>query len=90
MNNLESFVHISTAFSQCGEKELEERAYSTPIPPENVMTLVDIVDDDLLETMTPKLLGVQPNTYAFSKSLGEDLVNRSGLPAGIARPSIGN
>ncbi|XP_034946192.1 putative fatty acyl-CoA reductase CG5065 [Chelonus insularis] len=88
MNKLQALIHISTSYSQCGEDVLEERAYPTPISPENVMTLVNIVNDDLLNSITPKLLGVQPNTYAFSKALAEDLVNRSNLPVGVARPSI--
>lgn len=89
MKKLESLVHISTAYSHCGEKILEERAYSCPISPEKVMTLVDILNDEILTAITPKLLHDQPNTYAFTKSLGEDLIYRSNLPAGVARPSIG-
>ncbi|KAK0176563.1 hypothetical protein PV328_000684 [Microctonus aethiopoides] len=88
MKKLESLVHISTAYSHCGEKILEERAYSCPISPEKVMTLVDILNDEILNIITPKLLHDQPNTYAFTKSLGEDLIYRSNLPAGVARPSI--
>lgn len=48
------------------------------------------MDDNILEIITPKLLGSQPNTYAFSKALSEALVMKCGLPAGVARPSIGN
>lgn len=53
------------------------------------MTLVEKFGDDLLDPTESLLLGDQPNTYALSKCLSEDLMVRSGLPIGIARPSIG-
>ncbi|KAK2580054.1 hypothetical protein KPH14_012338, partial [Odynerus spinipes] len=88
MPHLESFVHVSTSYCQCGESVLEERAYPTPISPESIMSTVSTMSDDVLDVMTPKLIGDLPNTYAFSKALSEDLVARCGLPAGVARPSI--
>ncbi|KAI4502949.1 hypothetical protein M0802_001993 [Mischocyttarus mexicanus] len=88
MPHLESFIHVSTAYCQCGETMLEERAYPTAISPESVISIVNTMPDDVLDAMTPKLLGKQPNTYAFSKSLSEDLMYRCNLPAGVARPSI--
>lgn len=89
MPHLESFIHVSTSYCQCGEAVLEERAYPTAISPESIISTVNTMPDNVLDAMTPKLLGKQPNTYAFSKSLSEDLLFRSNLPAGIARPSIG-
>ncbi|XP_014227100.1 putative fatty acyl-CoA reductase CG5065 [Trichogramma pretiosum] len=88
VKNLESFVHVSTAYCHCNVPELEERFYSLEMSPEEVIKIVDQTSDDVLETMTAKLLGEQPNTYAFTKALSEDLVRRSGLPAAVARPSI--
>lgn len=85
---LESFVHISTSFCQCGEPVLEERPYLASVSPENVIHIVNTMTDDNLDVMRSKLLGEQPNTYAYSKSLSEDFVSRCGLPVGIIRPSI--
>ncbi|XP_036147918.1 putative fatty acyl-CoA reductase CG5065 isoform X3 [Monomorium pharaonis] len=85
---LESFIHISTSFCQCGESVLEERPYQTIISPENIIHLVNTMTDDALEAMKSKLLGDQPNTYAYSKALSEEIVSRCGLPVGIVRPSI--
>jgi len=68
---------------------LEERAYQTKISPESVIHMVNTMTDDALEAMRFKLLGEQPNTYAYSKALNEDFVSRCGLPVGIIRPSIG-
>lgn len=90
MPKLRAFIHCSTAYCQCGEDVLEEKPYETQESPEYVINLVDTLSDSELEKITPKLLGYQPNTYAFSKSLSEVLVCNSSLPAGIARPSIGN
>ncbi|XP_058799064.1 putative fatty acyl-CoA reductase CG5065 [Phymastichus coffea] len=88
LKKLDSLVHVSTAYCHCGEATLEEKYYPVPISPEETMKLVEETPEDVLSSMTAKILGDQPNTYAFSKSLSEDLVQRSGLPTGIARPSI--
>lgn len=90
LKNLKAFIHVSTAYCHCHEPVLEERAYPTDVSPESILSLVQTTSDELLEKMTPDLIGKEPNTYAFSKVLSEDLVSRSGLPVGIARPSIGN
>ena len=59
------------------------------VKPEKVLELIETESDETLEKMTPELLGKAPNTYAFSKGLSEQLVAHCGLPAGVARPSIG-
>ena len=86
---MDSFVHVSTAYCHCGETVLEEKYYPVSISPEEMIRMVDETSDEALENMTHKILGDQPNTYAFSKALSEELVQNSGLPAGVARPSIG-
>jgi len=86
---LESFVHISTSFCQCGESVLEERAYQNSVSSESIVRMINTMTDEELKAMTPQLLINQPNTYAYSKALSEDFVSRSGLPVGIVRPSIG-
>lgn len=88
MSKLNVFIHVSTTYCQCTERVLEERSYPAPVEPETVMDVVNNLKDDVLLAMTPKLLEGQPNTYAFTKALSEDLVQRSGLPIGVARPSI--
>lgn len=89
LTKLESLVHVSTAYCHCGEPVLEEKYYPVPISPEEIMKIVDENPESVVSSMTAKILGDQPNTYAFTKALSEDLIQRSGLPAGIARPSIG-
>ncbi|XP_014218670.1 fatty acyl-CoA reductase wat-like [Copidosoma floridanum] len=90
MRRLKAFVHISTAFSHCIFKRIEEKFYEPPMDPDRVLALIDMLDDELLEHITPKVIGKWPNTYAFSKAIGEELVRRkgAGMPLCIVRPSI--
>lgn len=48
------------------------------------------MDDDLVNDITPKLLGKTPNTYIYTKALAESLVQQEGAKLNIAivRPSI--
>ena len=89
LKKLDSFVHVSTAYCHCQENELYEKHYPVDISPEAVIKLVDELPDDIINILSSKILGKQPNTYAFTKALAEDLVNTCGLPSGISRPSIG-
>ncbi|XP_063988303.1 fatty acyl-CoA reductase wat-like isoform X2 [Diachasmimorpha longicaudata] len=90
MPNLKAIVHIGTAFSQCITKFIDEIFYDPPIGSDELLTLLDILDDDTLEGITPTLLGKWPNTYAFTKTVAEDTVRKYGrdLPLCIVRPSI--
>ncbi|XP_076643131.1 putative fatty acyl-CoA reductase CG5065 [Halictus rubicundus] len=88
MSKLDVFIHVSTTYCQCMERVLEERNYPASVGPEIVIDMVNNLKDDVLLAMTPKLLEGQPNTYAFTKALSEDLVQRCGLRVGIVRPSI--
>ncbi|XP_049941596.1 fatty acyl-CoA reductase 1-like isoform X1 [Schistocerca serialis cubense] len=88
--NLQVFLYISTSFCHSDHQVVEEKLYPPKADPEKIMNIVSSMDDDLLEIITPKLLGNLPNTYAFTKNLTEELVARYSdrLPIVIARPSI--
>lgn len=88
MPNLTAFVHVSTAYCYCTEPVLEEKGYLSPMSFDEVMKVVNM-PDETVNLLIPKLLEGQPNTYSFSKGLSEELVQNSGLPTAIARPSIG-
>ena len=53
-------------------------------------TLFRWLDDDMLNAITPKLLGNKPNTYTYTKQLAETLLRKEAddLPLCIVRPSI--
>lgn len=90
MKNLEVFLHVSTSYCHCNESLLEERYYAANENPFKVIEMVDYLKDEILESITPKLLNGLPNTYAYSKGLTEDLVHSymNKFPIAIARPSI--
>ncbi|KAG7212758.1 hypothetical protein KM043_013019 [Ampulex compressa] len=90
MPNFLAFVHISTAFTHCIEKSIEEVHYEPPMKTKDILALTEILDDKTLELCTPSLLGDFPNTYAYSKAIGEEAVKEYsiGIPACIIRPSI--
>ncbi|XP_063107939.1 fatty acyl-CoA reductase 1 isoform X5 [Cavia porcellus] len=48
------------------------------------------MDDDLVNDITPKLIGDRPNTYIYTKALAEYVVQQEGakLNVAIVRPSI--
>lgn len=48
------------------------------------------MEDDVLNELTPKLIGDRPNTYTYTKALAEALLSEEcgSLPVAIVRPSI--
>ena len=48
------------------------------------------MDDEMVNMVTPQLIGNKPNTYTFTKHLAEHLLIKEGsnLPLAIVRPSI--
>nr|XP_032525853.1 fatty acyl-CoA reductase wat-like isoform X1 [Danaus plexippus plexippus] len=87
---LRALVHISTAYSNCPLKEIDEKFYESPLSAEKMIDLVESMDDKTLNTITPGILGEFPNTYAYTKFLAEDIVQKNsyGLPVAVNRPSI--
>lgn len=91
MPNLKVFVHVSTAYCQCNEAEVEEKGYPPPHNPMGIVQMTKMLDPQILAAMTPSLLNNLPNTYAYTKALTEGLVAEFNgkLPIIITRPSIG-
>lgn len=90
MQRLEVFTHVSTSYCHCNEEYLDERYYPATENPYGVMEMSKLMSDEVLDLITPKLLGKLPNTYAYTKGLTEDLVHsfRNKFSIVIARPSI--
>ncbi|OTF78459.1 hypothetical protein BLA29_002307 [Euroglyphus maynei] len=96
MLKIESIVHVSTAFSNCLQKCVEEKIYSPPFD------LSEWPDVDLFLKMLEKnfahlavknehpILNGHPNPYTFTKAITEWLVDQKygHLPVIICRPSI--
>ncbi|XP_063218800.1 putative fatty acyl-CoA reductase CG5065 [Bacillus rossius redtenbacheri] len=90
IRQLEALVHVSTAYCHCDKPELQEVTYPADHDPHKVIDLVSWLPDHILEDISARLVDGQPNTYAYSKNLSEQLVTEwsSKIPTGIARPSI--
>ncbi|XP_075409432.1 fatty acyl-CoA reductase 2-like [Tenrec ecaudatus] len=90
MEKLEAFVHISTAYSNCILKHIDEVVYPCPVQPKQIIDSLEWLDDSIIEDITPKLIGDCPNTYVYTKALAEILVKQASgvLNRAIIRPSI--
>lgn len=87
---IEALVHVSTAYCNCDKHETEEVIYPSTVEPEQLIEAIKWMDDEMLDSITPKLLGNYPNTYSLTKNLGEKILlrEREKLPIAIFRPSI--
>ena len=83
-------VHVSTAYCNCDRSDVKEVIYPPPVGPDQVTSLVDCLEESLLDSLTTKLVGNRPNTYTFTKALAECWLkeNKGDLPLVIVRPSI--
>ena len=81
---------MSTAYCNCDRKDVEEKIYTAPHDPEQIIQCTTWMDDSLVEELTPKLIANRPNTYTFTKALAESMLLRESgsLPVAIVRPSI--
>nr|XP_023016526.1 fatty acyl-CoA reductase wat-like [Leptinotarsa decemlineata] len=90
MPKLKSYIHVSTAFSNCTSKIIEEKFQPTSIDYKTLIIMSETLSDKMMDSLTPIILNKYPNTYAFTKQIAEDVVRQcgAGLPVGVTRPSI--
>ena len=92
MKQLESLVHVSTAYCHCQRPHIEEKSYPPPMEPNQALSLLGTLDTKILDnpSFTKMLIGERPNTYTFTKALAEELIMSEAreLPVCIVRPSI--
>uniref|UniRef100_A0A8D8LSN1 Fatty acyl-CoA reductase n=1 Tax=Cacopsylla melanoneura TaxID=428564 RepID=A0A8D8LSN1_9HEMI len=90
MKKLVAFIHFSTAFCHPEQEVLEEKLYPSPVNPHDVMRAMEWMDDETIKALTPRILGMHPNSYTYTKRLAETLVDEYSdrLPVVIVRPSI--
>ncbi|XP_011877673.1 PREDICTED: fatty acyl-CoA reductase 1-like [Vollenhovia emeryi] len=62
MPNLKAFVYVSTAFAHCVNNYIEEKHYPTPMETDKILTLLDILNDEQLEKLTPTLIATTTGT----------------------------
>ncbi|XP_055635584.1 putative fatty acyl-CoA reductase CG5065 [Toxorhynchites rutilus septentrionalis] len=87
---LDALVHVSTAYCNCDRKDVCEIIYPPPYNPEEIIQLVKWFPEDMLEKLTPSLIGNRPNSYTFTKAMAEHMLLKEAkdLPVSIVRPSI--
>lgn len=83
-------VHVSTAYSNCDRKIIEEIIYEQKLSAQQLIDASKWMSDEMIEKLLPNLLEDRPNTYTFTKAIAETLiVEECGqLPVAIVRPSI--
>ncbi|XP_052863077.1 putative fatty acyl-CoA reductase CG5065 [Anopheles cruzii] len=90
MLQLQSVVHVSTAYSNPCRSEVDEVVYPAPMDPDQFVQCVQMLPGEVLNAIASKLQGTHPNTYTLTKSITEQLVAgyAGRLPVCIVRPSI--
>ncbi|XP_044263414.1 fatty acyl-CoA reductase wat-like [Tribolium madens] len=89
MANLKCFIFVSTAFSNSLNPRIKEDFYDPPIEAEKLLNVVNALKDDVLQKLTPQLLGQWPNTYIYTKSVSESLIRSiDTFPTAVIRPGI--
>uniref|UniRef100_A0A0K8UVN0 Fatty acyl-CoA reductase n=1 Tax=Bactrocera latifrons TaxID=174628 RepID=A0A0K8UVN0_BACLA len=92
MSQLKSFVHVSTAYSNCILPHIEEKFYPEiiGITANKALKMAEYLGPELTNNLAKDLLGNFPNTYTFTKALAEELIltEAGTLPICIFRPVI--
>ena len=91
IEQLDSFVYVSTAYSNCNRLNVDEKFYKSRLGVEKICQLTECLDDKMLNLLAPEIMAGWPNTYTYTKSLAENYVkeNCGRMPVGVFRPSIG-
>ncbi|KAL7738356.1 hypothetical protein ACLKA6_006676 [Drosophila palustris] len=90
MLRLDALIHVSTAYCNCDRTDVSEVIYAPPYNPDDIISLINWLPEDILDQLTPSLIGKRPNTYTFTKALAEHMLLKEAgnLPVAIVRPSI--
>ncbi|XP_055634347.1 fatty acyl-CoA reductase wat-like isoform X3 [Toxorhynchites rutilus septentrionalis] len=84
--NLESFIYVSTAYSNSYQEHIEERVYPLEISPEKILANME---DEKMKAEVYNYSLKWPNTYTFTKALAEAITQsyRQYFPVAVVRPS---
>ncbi|BFF89372.1 putative fatty acyl-CoA reductase [Drosophila madeirensis] len=92
MTQLRSFLYVSTAYCNPGRKYVDEEVYPTlpPVEWRQFLTCTKKIPEDYLNQLSVYIKGPHVNTYTFTKSIAEQIVNayKDVIPIVIVRPSI--
>ena len=88
---IECFTHMSTWYVNSEKRGfIEEKIYDVNFDVEQRINYLKTLSVKEIEKQTPEIIGEFPNTYTYTKSMGERLLKkyRGDLPMFIIRPSI--
>jgi fatty acyl-CoA reductase len=90
ISNLESFVYVSTAFSNSNRTNIEEKFYPSQVSVDQVLKLYSGLSEEKMEAISSNLLDTWPNTYTLTKHLAEQHIrdNYNRIPTAIVRPAM--
>ncbi|KAJ3641611.1 hypothetical protein Zmor_028109 [Zophobas morio] len=91
VRDLKAMVHVSTAYSNCNQKDLiKEQFYEPGMTATKLLKMLESTDDETITNITPELLGSWPNTYTFTKAVAENVIKTEAqdMPVCIVRPAI--
>ncbi|XP_050306470.1 fatty acyl-CoA reductase wat-like isoform X2 [Anthonomus grandis grandis] len=88
--SLQAFILVSTAYSNCLNRIIEEVFYDPPIDPKLLIKIAKEMKPELFNNISREILGKWPNSYSFTKAVSENLLIYKGqnLPVGLFRPTI--
>nr|CAD7399650.1 unnamed protein product [Timema poppensis] len=88
-----SLVYLSTAYSNCNRKDIEECFYDPPLEDDGVINFLATVNEAIMETIKPKqlqdpniyteispmdmIIDTWPNTYTFTKAIAESIIRKT-------------
>ncbi|XP_064545203.1 putative fatty acyl-CoA reductase CG5065 [Drosophila montana] len=92
MRELRRFLYVSTAYCNPGRKYVDECIYPTlpPVDWQQFLSCTRKIPEEYLNRLADYIKGPHVNTYTFTKSIAEQIVNsyRHLIPIVIVRPSI--
>lgn len=91
LKKLDILLHVSTMYCNCDYTTIKEEMYPPKANWEDAIRIAEHVDCEILNGLSEKFTSFAPNTYTFTKGLGEQVINsfKDRLPVVIFRPSIG-
>ncbi|KAJ8921125.1 hypothetical protein NQ315_013595 [Exocentrus adspersus] len=89
VENLKSFVYLSTIFSNFPKFEIHEEIHEPNITTEQLINVVDGLDNKSLSLLQPELLKDWPTASTYTKHVAEGLLKEEGheIPISIVRAS---
>lgn len=82
---------MSTAYVNCDKKGwISEKVYPMSDDPEELIAKIKAIPVSEIAAATPAIIGNYPNTYTYSKNIGERMLlrYRGDVPMCIVRPTI--